>query len=75
MPRIAHYYQDCPICGRTLRIRVEYLGRNLACQSCRGHFVASEPSTPVPAHSVVPQSHLLDRANQLLDSMQSIAPQ
>lgn len=75
MPRIAHYFQDCPICGRTLRIRVEYLGRKLVCQSCRGHFVAAEPSQPAPVRAFGSHCHLLDRANQLLDAMQSSSSQ
>ncbi len=68
MPRIAFYYQDCPICGRTLLIRVEYLGRQLICQHCRGHFTAQDPQSVRPASEERSQN-LLDRANQLLNSL------
>ena len=35
-----YFYQACPICGRSLRICVEYLGRMVACRHCRGEFLA-----------------------------------
>ena len=66
MARIAHYYQDCPTCGRTLQIRVEYLGRILCCPHCRGQLRAADPSGwqgPRPS-----RLDMVDRANALLDS-------
>ena len=68
MPRIAHYYQDCPTCGRTLQVRVEYLGRSIGCPHCRGRFRATDPSSiPLPANDG--QLDLLNRANELLESL------
>lgn len=68
MPRIAYYRQDCPTCGRNLRIRVEYLGRSLCCPHCRGKFMAADPSaSPYPGRPAA--LNLLDRANELLESV------
>jgi len=69
MPRIAYYWQDCPTCGRTLQVRVEYLGRSLCCPHCRGQFQAADPSGP---RSSAPDARLslLARANELLETMQ-----
>lgn len=35
-----HFYQSCPICGRSLRIRVTLLGRKVYCRHCGGGFSA-----------------------------------
>ena len=40
------YHQPCPVCGRSLVIRVTLLGRPVYCQHCGGHFIASEAETP-----------------------------
>jgi hypothetical protein len=40
-PLVATYFQqECPVCGRTLRIRVEHLGRGVVCRHCRCRFTA-----------------------------------
>ncbi|MGB6042589.1 MAG: hypothetical protein WBF93_05470 [Pirellulales bacterium] len=31
-----------PTCGRSLRVRVEYLGEQVVCQHCGGEFQACE---------------------------------
>lgn len=65
-----YFVRECPICGRTLQIRLEYLGRSVACQHCNGHFTASDPAT----HAVDPWHHgddLLSRVNQLLEPVSS----
>lgn len=36
--------QTCPVCGRRLRVLVEYLGSRVCCRHCRGTFTAREPS-------------------------------
>jgi hypothetical protein len=65
MPNSTFFVQECPTCGRRLQIRVEYLGKKVACQHCRGWLVASDPSgyrdgEPRPADV------LLRRADELL---------
>ncbi|WP_425615249.1 hypothetical protein NA78x_005149 [Anatilimnocola sp. NA78] len=50
------FYQECPVCGRQLRIRIEHLGRELACSHCQGLFVARDPAItqqlPLPVEEV-----------------------
>jgi uncharacterized protein YbaR (Trm112 family) len=40
------FYQECPVCGRHLRIRIEHLGKELACSHCQGAFTARDPEMP-----------------------------
>jgi hypothetical protein len=68
MTRATYYVQECPTCGRRLQIRVEYLGKLVACQHCRGQFEASDGLTRRKVSE--PGSSLLSRAEELL----SIAP-
>ncbi|MFM9195658.1 MAG: zf-TFIIB domain-containing protein, partial [Planctomycetia bacterium] len=49
------YHQNCPVCGRNLRIRVTLLGRLVYCQHCGGGFVASDAKSLAPGP--VPPSH------------------
>jgi hypothetical protein len=42
------YHQPCPVCGRTLRIGVLLLGRQVYCQHCGGGFVAADPALGRP---------------------------
>jgi hypothetical protein len=60
-----YFVQECPICGRNLQIRLEYLGRAVACQHCNGQFTASDPAT-APVESWEPSGDLLSRVDQLL---------
>ncbi|WP_254509293.1 hypothetical protein [Anatilimnocola floriformis] len=49
------FYQECPVCGRHLRVRIEHLGRQLACTHCQGSFVARDPEIPAaPAPEAPP---------------------
>ncbi len=65
MSSATFFVQRCPICGRRLRIRVEYLGRTLVCQHCGARFVAADPVGSSDQPSTQP---VLQRANQLLES-------
>lgn len=40
------FYQECPICGRNLRVPVKYFGRQMSCSHCHGEFVAGENELP-----------------------------
>lgn len=40
------YHQACPVCGRSLLIRVTLLGRPVYCQHCGGNFIASDTEPP-----------------------------
>ena len=66
MPAKTCFLAKCPTCGRSLQIRVAYLGKSVACQHCRGEFVASDPSS-----SDAPMvSKLLSRADELLHTLE-----
>ena len=39
-----YFNQSCPVCGRTVRIRVQLLGRRVYCQHCGGGFTALDAS-------------------------------
>ena len=65
MLKPVYYVQECPTCGRSLQIRVAYLGRRMVCQHCLGEFEATDPAnkqnTPPVGHD-----DLLARADDLL---------
>lgn len=69
MARNLYYVQECPTCGRNLQVRVEYLGKRVACQHCQARFVACEPGSA--EDSVAYESSLLHRAEQLLNSAEA----
>ena len=69
MSKSTYFVQECPTCGRRLQIRVEYLGKTVVCQHCRGRLVAMDPEThryPNAAHAA---DTLLRRADELLRSV------
>ena len=51
MSESTYFVQECPKCGRRLHVRVEYLGKGVVCQHCRGKFLASDTDPGVPATS------------------------
>ncbi|ADB17245.1 hypothetical protein Psta_2576 [Pirellula staleyi DSM 6068] len=59
------FYQECPTCGRHLRIRVQYLGRNVTCPHCGGTTTAADSSTQQQA-AAKPSLTLLQQADRLL---------
>ena len=72
MPHSTYFVQGCPTCGRRLHVRVEYLGKNVVCQHCRGRFVAcggagkrcdDDRAAAGDGHAA---ESLLRRANELL---------
>ena len=72
MSQVVYFVQECPTCGRRLEIRVEYLGRRVACQHCRGQFLANDhPDVEVEAAS---SSSILKRANTLIDMLTEQRP-
>ena len=44
-----HFFQSCPICGRSLRIRVTLLGKKVFCRHCGGGFPARDGAAGVRA--------------------------
>lgn len=70
------FHRSCPVCGRTLRIRVTLLGKRVYCQHCRGGFVAVDPSmgSAPPSAGRVPDSmvdELIERAELMLQQAAS----
>ncbi|MFM8704026.1 MAG: hypothetical protein ACKOHG_09190 [Planctomycetia bacterium] len=56
------YHQNCPVCGRSLQIRVQLLGRRVYCQHCGGGFVASDAVSgeKIPRPTDRPQAAIVD---------------
>ncbi len=59
------FVQECPTCGRRLHIRVEYLGRQVVCQHCRGRLVACDSATRRAEEGGAADT-ILRRADELL---------
>jgi hypothetical protein len=68
MSRSVYFVQECPTCGRTLHIRVEYLGRNVVCQHCHARFDACDQAS-APAATSPSGLDLLRRAEELLQTV------
>ena len=58
------FVQQCPTCGRRLRVCVEYLGKRIQCRHCRGTLVARDPEDDSPWGDS--QSALMRRVDELL---------
>jgi hypothetical protein len=65
MSKSTYFVQECPTCGRNLEVRVEYLGRRVVCQHCRGQFVACD--TDHADYCSESGTALLRRAEELLE--------
>ncbi len=65
MPASSYFFVNCPTCGRSLQVRVAYLGRSVVCQHCHGKFVASDPSSSDSGS----MSKILARADELLHTL------
>ncbi len=68
MPGVTYFVQECPTCGRRLQIRVEYLGKRVACQHCQGEFAAAD-ATAARGDPADAGGDLLQRANELLETV------
>ena len=62
--RATFFVQDCPTCGRKVRVCVEYLGMKIQCRHCRGTFVASD--TEMDPSGSNSRLALLQRVDELL---------
>lgn len=59
------FYQECPTCGRALRVRINYLGKTVVCEHCQGSFTAQDPNGSAEVAELHEQSSL-ERAEELL---------
>jgi hypothetical protein len=64
MSNPTYFVQECPTCGRSLQIRVEYLGKRVVCQHCKGSLTAADPS--MRSNSGEGKKTVLRRAEELL---------
>ncbi len=67
MAGATYYVQECPTCGRNLQVRVEYLGKRVACQHCGARFNACDPSSDLNLAGESGLS-LLARAEELIQA-------
>lgn len=68
MPSGAYFIRSCPTCGRSLEVRVEYLGKMVLCQHCSAKFDTSDP--PYYSDGASESSlTLLARADELIESV------
>ncbi len=58
--------QSCPTCGRRIEVRLELLGRSIACPHCHAEFTASERPVPLPKS----EDALMDRVERALRQSQ-----
>ena len=66
MSSSTYFVLECPTCGRRLQIRVEYLGKRVVCQHCRGEFIACDPESARYPDAAESATALLRRADELL---------
>lgn len=65
MFRYPYQMHECPICGRPLQVRDEYMGERISCPHCRGQFVANEETLQWSGSEAVGES-LVNKADRLL---------
>ena len=70
------YHQNCPVCGRNLRIGVMLLGRRVYCQHCGGGFIATDTceDTSTPRIENRPQSAIVDELIERAAVMLGLTP-
>ena len=70
MMKFPSIQQECPICGRPVRVRNEHLGRWVSCDHCSGKFVAraydSGAERQHKRNALNRTDRLLHRAEELL---------
>jgi hypothetical protein len=62
--------QPCPVCGRPLRVLVEYLGTRVRCSHCHGTFIARDSSS-IASDVAGGVGCILQRANRWLAVLES----
>lgn len=60
----AFFSQECPACGRQVRVRFEHLDRQIGCRHCGCQLTASDGVSPEATPSAT--DAMMQRANQLL---------
>lgn len=60
------FTQNCPTCGRQLRIHIEFIDERVCCKHCQADFVACDPNHP-RSNGDCWRSCLLEKADELLE--------
>ena len=65
MSALTIFYQECPVCGRSLRISVKHFGRQMCCTHCQGQFIAGkgEIAPGSPGNAVAESPSVLATTN------------
>ena len=42
MSSATYFVRSCPACGRTVQIKLSYLGKNMRCTHCSREFLATD---------------------------------
>jgi len=63
----AHVVEECPVCGRPVEIRCEYVGLQVLCRHCGGEFVVTEKGAE-PSQWLGRRERLTEAADRLLQT-------
>jgi len=66
MSATTFFYQECPVCGRSLRVPVKYFGREMSCSHCAGEFIAGKEKKPADSCHQAAEADLAGSMNELL---------
>ena len=64
------YTQNCPICGRQLRVKTCYVGMTLTCQHCHGNFIARDTSSLLTPSSSIWDVEITPSVETVLSRLQ-----
>ena len=65
------FYQECPTCGRQLRVRVKFLNKVVVCPHCEGQLIAEDPEAAGTDSTESGAFALLQKAETLLESAET----
>ena len=68
MMRPTLFVQECPTCGRRLLVRIDLLGRTVACQHCQAQFLARDAARFSRGADLTWGPGIMERAQALLDA-------
>jgi len=70
MMRPTLFVQECPTCGRRLLVRIDLMGRTVACQHCQAQFLALDATRLSRGADRSWGPGIMERAQALLDGVQ-----
>lgn len=73
MVRPTLFVQECPTCSRRLLVRIDLLGRTVACQHCQAQFLARDASRFSRGSDLAWGPGIMERAQALLDGFDILA--